>query len=202
MQLSSGVRRLTGTQYGAMNHTTHDQLLAGLAAIRKSPKDNGIVHLLVRRPAIGAREVLDVGELNPIDGLVGDTWRTRGSSRTKDGTSHPDMQLNLMNSRVIALLAGAQEHWPVAGDQLYVDLDLSEANLPAGTQLAVGTAVIAVTDQPHTGCKKFAARFGVDAVKFVSSAEGRALNLRGINARVVRARLVRVGDVVHKVGAV
>src|SRR6185369_3342016 len=101
----------------------------------------------------------------------------RGSSRTADGTSHPDMQLNVMNSRVIAVLAGARERWPLAGDQLYVDLDLSESNVPPGTQLELGTAVIVVTDQPHTGCKKFAARFGVDAVKFVSSAEGRRLNL-------------------------
>ena len=183
-----------------MNHASKEVLAAGLASIRESPKDEGVLNLIVRRPAIDAREVLELGHLDPATGLAGDTWRTRGSSRTDDGTSHPDMQLNLMNSRVIALLAGYIERWPLAGDQLYVDLDLSAANLPAWTQLAIGTAVIAVTDQPHTGCKKFAARFGLNALAFISSPEGRSLNLRGINARVVRPGVVRVGDVVRKIG--
>ena len=185
-----------------MNHLTDEELWSSLASLRASPKDDGIVHLIVRRPAIGAREELDVGHLDPNEGLVGDTWRIRGSSRTEDGTSHPDMQLNIMNSRVIALLAGNRERWSLAGDQLYIDLDLSASNVPAGTLLEVGTAVIAVTDQPHTGCKKFADRFGVEAVKFVSSREGRELNLRGINARVVRSGVVHVGDVVRKLGAI
>jgi hypothetical protein len=184
-----------------MNHLTNEELWSSLASLCASPKDEGVVHLIVRRPAIGAREELDVGHLNPIEGLVGDTWCTRGSSRTEDGTSHPDMQLNIMNSRVIALLAGNRERWQLAGDQLYVDLDLSASNLPPGTLLKVGTAVIAVTDQPHTGCKKFADRFGVEAVKFVCSREGRELNLRGINARVVRPGAVHVGGVVRKIGA-
>ena len=181
-----------------MNHVNQEVLAAGLASIRESPKDEGVLNLIVRRPAVEAREVLQLGHLDLVTGLVGDTWCTRGSSRTDDGTPHPDMQLNLMNSRVIALLAGHLEQWPLAGDQLYVDLDLGVANLPAWTQLAIGTAVIAVTDQPHTGCKKFAARFGLDALAFISSPEGRSWNLRGINARVVRPGVVRVGDVVRK----
>ena len=183
-----------------MNHATKEVLAAGLASIRESPKDEGVLNLIVRRPAIDAREVLQLGHLDLVTGLVGDTWRTRGSSRTVDGSSHPDMQLNLMNSRVIALLAGHVEQWPLAGDQLYVDFDLSLANLPAWTQLAIGTAVIAVTDQPHTGCKKFEARFGLDALAFISTPEGRSLNLRGINARVVCPGVVHVGDVVQKIG--
>jgi MOSC domain-containing protein YiiM len=109
------------------------------------------------------------------------------------------MQLNVMNARVIALVAQGEQRWPLAGDQLFLDLDLSAANLPAGTQLALGTAVIEVTDQPHTGCGKFVERFGVDAMQFVNSSIGRELHLRGINARVVRPGRVRAGDVVRKV---
>ena len=184
-----------------MSQRTDEEIVAGLASVRESPKEEGAVQLIVRRPAVDAREVLEVGHLDTREGLVGDTWHTRGSSRSEDGSAHPDMQLTLMNSRVAALLAGARERWPLAGDQLYVDLDLSGENLPAGTHLTLGTAVIAVTHEPHTGCKKFAARFGVAAARLVASAEGRRLNLRGINARVVRSGTVRVGDVVRKLGA-
>lgn len=181
-----------------MAHPTADQLLAGLDTVRLAPADAGALELIVRRPAVGRREVLEVGELDLADGLVGDSWKDRGSTRTDDGRRHPDMQLNLMNARAAALVAGARERWSLAGDQLYVDLDLRAANLPPGTRLAVGTAVIEVTDQPHTGCAKFVERFGLDAMKFVNSPIGRDLNLRGINARVVQAGTIRVGDVVRK----
>ena len=154
--------------------------------------------MIVRRPAVNARELLKAASLDVAQGLVGDTWQDRASSRTPDGSPHPDMQLTLMGVRTISLLAGERERWPLAGDQLFVDLDLSAANLPAGTRLAVGTAVIEVTAQPHTGCGKFVERFGVDAMKFVNSPEGRALNLRGINAKVVEGGMVRVGDSVRK----
>jgi hypothetical protein len=139
------------------------------------------------------------GELHLSEGLVGDSWITRSSSRTPDGSPHPDMQLNVMNSRVIALVAGDKDRWQLAGDQLYIDLDLSAENLPAGTQLSIGSAVIAVSPQPHTGCHKFVSRFGLDAVKFVNSAVGKELHLRGINARVVQSGTIRVGDVVRKI---
>jgi MOSC domain-containing protein YiiM len=109
------------------------------------------------------------------------------------------MQLNLMNARAIALLAQEKDRWSLAGDQLYVDLDLSEENLPPGTQLAIGAAIIEVTDQPHTGCKKFMARFGADALKFVNSPVGKGLHLRGVNARVVQPGAIHTGDVVRKV---
>jgi MOSC domain-containing protein YiiM len=139
--------------------------------------------------------VLGLAELDLEEGLVGDTWRTRGSKRTHDGSSHPDMQLNLMSARVVDLVAGGvRERWPLAGDQLYVDLDLSEASLPPGTRLALGTAVIEVTDQPHTGCAKFSARFGGDAHRFVNTREHRHLRLRGLNAKVVVPGAVRAGD--------
>ena len=126
-------------------HLTIAELEAGLDEIRQSPKDCGLLAMIVRRPKTNAREVLAQGELHLVEGLVGDSWHTRGSSRTSDGSSHPEMQLNVMNSRVIALVAQDKERWPLAGDQLFIDLDLSVENLPAGTQLALGSAVIEVT---------------------------------------------------------
>ena len=171
-----------------------EELEAALAHIRSSPRDGGVVKLIVRRPTVGAREVLDEAQLDPVEGLVGDNWRTRGSSRTPDGSSHPDMQLNIMNARVIDLVAGAPERWPLAGDQLYIDMDLSGASLRPGTRLVIGSAVIEVTAQPHTGCGKFVSRFGVAAMTFVNSPVGRELNLRGINARVVKGGTIRAGD--------
>ena len=182
-----------------MRHLTRAELDAGLPAIRVSPADVGTVELIVRRPAMGEREVLEVGDLDPVVGLVGDTWSVRESRRTPDRSPHPDMQLNVMNARVSALLAVDPERRSLAGDQLHVDLDLSTENLPPGTRLALGTAVIEVTDQPHNGCAKFSERFGPEAVRWVNSPEGKALHLRGINARVVQAGTVRAGDRIRKV---
>jgi hypothetical protein len=183
----------------SMRHLTLEELKAGLPHIESSPKDRGALRLIVRRPRIAAREVLDQAQLDVTEGLVGDTWKVRSSPRTTDGSPHPEMQLNIMNSRVIALLAQSDDRWPLAGDQLFLDLDLTPGNLPAGTRLALGSAIIEVTAQPHTGCGKFAGRFGVDATTFVNSKEGRRQNLRGINAKVVRAGTIRVGDVATKV---
>jgi hypothetical protein len=180
-------------------HLTMSELEAGLDTICQSPKDAGVLELIVRRPQIDEREVLEEGRLDLIEGLVGDTWRTRGSSRTADGSAHPDMQINIMNARVIALVAQQKDRWPLAGDQLFVDLDLSAENLPPWTRLALGSAVLMVTDQPHTGCKKFMARFGLEALQFISSPIGKQLNLRGINAKVVQPGVIRVGDVLRKV---
>lgn len=184
-----------------MKHLTSEELEAGLDEVRKSPKDEGVLQLIVRRPQIEEREVLQEGELHPVEGLVGDCWKTRGNSRTADGSAHPDMQLNIMNARVAALVAQDKDRWQLAGDQLYIDMDLSAENLPAGMQLAIGSAVIEVTPPPHTGCKKFVSRFGLDAMKFVNSTVGRELHLRGINARVVQPGLIRVGQVVKKLEA-
>ncbi|MBE2238176.1 MAG: MOSC domain-containing protein [Caldilineaceae bacterium] len=188
METATDVRQLTTAE-----------LEAGLDYIRQAPRDAGVLELIVRRPAVDGREVLEEGELDLRGGLVGDTWQARGSSRMPDRSPHPDMQLNLINARLIALLAQDKARWPLAGDQLYVDLDLSEENLPPGTRLTIGAAVIEVTDQPHIGCKKFAARFGADAVKFVNSPEGKALHLRGINAKVVQGGTIRAGDTVRKI---
>ena len=181
-----------------MRHLTTEELEAGLAEIRRSPKDEGVLELIVRRPSVGEREVLQKGELDVAQGLVGDTWSSRGSRRSKDGLAHPDMQLNIMNSRVIALVSQARDRWHLAGDQLFMDLDLSGENLPPGTRLAVGSAVIEVTPEPHTGCQKFVSRFGLDAMKFVNSPLGRQLNLRGINAKVAQPGTIRVRDIAKK----
>lgn len=181
-----------------MAHPALEALQAGLEKIRASPKDAGTVRMIVRRPGVDEREVLEQADLTVSDGLVGDDWSRRRSSRTPDGLPDPDAQLNLMNARVIALIAQDPSRWPLAGDQLFLDLDLSAENVPPGTRLVLGGSVIEITARPHTGCGKFAKRFGVDATKFVNSPLGRQLRLRGVCARVVRPGTVRVGDVVRK----
>lgn len=183
-----------------MSHLTESQLEAGLDDVRAAPKDKGVLAMIVRRPAIGVRELPEEAELNQLEGLAGDSWRFRRSTRTSDGSPHPDMQLNVIGARAVNLMAGDRSRWPLAGDQLVIDLDLSAANLPPGTRLAIGSAVIEVTDQPHTGCGKFVERYGADAHRFVNSPVGRQLNLRGINARVVQPGTIRVGDSVTKTG--
>ncbi len=183
-----------------MDHRSRAELDAQLPDIRRSPATDGPIELIVRRPEVAGREVLDEGELDVISGLVGDCWRARGSRSTPDGSAHMGMQLTLMNARAASAIAGERDRWPLAGDQFYVDLDLSEANLPVGTRLALGSAVVEVTDQPHTGCAKFTERFGVDAMRFVNSPEGRELRLRGMNTRVVAPGRVRAGEPVRVVG--
>ncbi|MFZ1753264.1 MAG: MOSC domain-containing protein [Caldilineaceae bacterium] len=178
---------------------TTDEIEAGLEAVRRSPKDTGTLELIVRRPKSEVRDVLEEGELDLKAGLMGDNWIERPSTRSADGKAHPDMQLNVINTRFIDLVAQDRDRWQLAGDQLFVDLDLSEENLPAGTRLAIGEAVIEVTDQPHTGCVKFATRFGNDAQKFVMTPVGRRMRLRGLCAKVVQPGTIRRGDSVRKI---
>jgi MOSC domain len=180
-------------------HYTTDELTAGLEEIRRSPTDHGTVEMIVRRPTTGEREVLDLGRLDPESGLLGDNWKVRGSRLTDDGLAHPGMQINMMNARAVARIAGPRERWPLAGDQLYVDLALGDATLPAGTRLTLGSAVIEITAEPHNGCARFTRRFGLDAMRFVNSAVGKELRLRGVNARVVTAGEVRPGDTISKI---
>ncbi len=179
-------------------HRTTEELEAALDHIRQAPADHGTLELIVRRPAVNEREVLEVGHLSVEDGLVGDTWAQRGSSKTPDGGPLLDAQINIMNARTIAAVAGPIDRWALAGDQLYIDLDISAEALPPGSRLALGDAVIEVTAEPHTGCGKFSSRFGLDALRFVNSPVGRALNLRGINARVIQPGTIRQGEPVNR----
>ena len=186
-------------QTGRVQHPTREELEAGVDEVRGSPADHGILELIVRRPAVDERELLDEGELDLDEGLVGDSWNQRPSKLTDDGGPHPDMQLNLINSKLLALICPDPERRGLAGDQLVVDLDLAAVNLPAWTRLAIGSAMIEVTDQPHTGCAKFSQRFGVEALRLVNSEVGGELNLRGINARVVQSGAIRKGDRITKI---
>ena len=182
-----------------MKHLTMEELEAALDHLRQTPKDDGLVELIVRRPQVDEREVIDEAQLDPGGGLIGDNWIVRGSSRTPDGSAHPEMQINIMNARVTALVAQEKDRWPLAGDQLYIDMDLSKENLPAGSRIAIGSAVLEVSAFPHLGCQKFVARFGIDAMKFVNSEVGKQLCLRGINAKVVQGGVVKVGSKARKV---
>ena len=182
-----------------VKHLMMQELEAAMDHLRQAPKDNGVVQLIVCRPGVDQREVLEEAELDPVKGLIGDNWLVRGSRKTPDGSAHPEMQINIMNSRVTALVAQEKERWPLAGDQLYIDMDLSKENLPAGSRIAVGSAVLEVSPLPHTGCHKFVARFGLEAMQFVNSELGKQMCLRGINAKIVKGGTVKVGQTAKKI---
>lgn len=184
----------------AARHLSTGELEQELENILQSPVDDGELVLIVRRPDVDQREASSAGRLDTEQGLVGDNWLQRGSRHMPDGAADPEMQLNIMNARVVSLVAGgSDERRELAGDQLYLDMDLSYENLPPGTRLAIGDAIIEVTEAPHTGCKKFASRFGRDAMVFVNSGMGKKLNFRGINAKVTQSGDIRVGDVARKI---
>ncbi|MEX1134734.1 MAG: MOSC domain-containing protein [Acidimicrobiia bacterium] len=173
-------------------------LEAGLDHIRQSPRDVGTIEIIIRRPGVDKREELEEAELDLELGVVGDSWKARESTSTTDGGPNPDTQVNIMNARVIALVAQDRDRWSLAGDQFYVDLDLSRENLPPGTRLQLGSAVVEVSGTPHTGCSKFSGRFGADALRFVNTGVGRDLSFRGINTRVVAPGVVRRADQIKK----
>jgi len=179
-----------------MQHLSYQFLEESLGHIRESPPDHGVVVLVVRRPAVGTRELPAEALLDPAAGLVGDNWLARGSKSTPDGSADPQRQVTVMNARVAELVAGGVDRMPLAGDQLYVDFDISLDNLPAGSLLTVGEAVLQVSEAPHLGCAKFVERFGADAMRFVNSRVGRQLRLRGMNASVLQRGVVRPRDVV------
>ena len=181
-----------------MTHRTNEELEAGLTRIRDAPSERGTLRLIVARTAVDEREIIEQGELTAENGLVGDNWLARGDRQTEDGSADPLRQVTMMNSRVLDLIAGPTEQWPAAGDQLYADFDISEANAPAGTRLRVGDATLEVTRAPHLGCAKFRARYGRDALRWVNSEAGMALKLRGINARVVDPGTIHTGDPITK----
>jgi MOSC domain-containing protein YiiM len=174
------------------------RLELSLDHIREAPADGGTVELIARRPAVDVREVLTEARLDVTEGLIGDSWLARGSSSTPDGSANPVAQVTLMNARAAAAIAGERDEWALAGDQIYVDLDLSLLNLPAGSRIQIGSAVLEFSEAPHTGCAKFSARFGNDALRFVNSPIGRELRLRGANCRVVVGGVVRPGDTITK----
>ncbi len=181
-----------------LQHAELTGLEKSLDHIREAPADSGTVELISCRPAEDEREVLTEARLNTYDGLEGDTWRARGSRHTADGGPNPEAQLTLMNARAAAAIAGERERWSLAGDQIYVDFDISRNNLPPGSRVQIGSAVIEFSEAPHTGCAKFSARFGNDALRFVNSPTGRELRLRGANCRVVVAGTVHAGDTIKK----
>ena len=184
-----------------MEHLSRERLEAGLDHVRESPRDHGRLVLVVRRPEIGERDLPREAVLDLVTGVVGDNWLIRGSSSTPDGSAHPDKQVTVINARLAELVAGGTERMALAGDQLFLDLDISVDNLPAGSLLAVGEAVLRVSEAPHTGCAKFIERFGTEAVRFVNSRIGRRLRLRGMNARIVVPGTVRLGDLAVKADA-
>jgi hypothetical protein len=179
-------------------HLRLEELREGLDEIRQSPKDQGILKAIVIRPETDARVSLQRCELSAELGAHGDNWAKGCWMSLPDGRPHPDVQVAIMNARTIALIAQEEARWPLAGDNLLMDLDLSADNLPPGTLLSVGSALLEITAVPHKGCKKFAERFGVDATRFVNARDSLQLHLRGIYARIVEPGIVAVGDTVTK----
>ncbi|MEX1092895.1 MAG: MOSC domain-containing protein [Acidimicrobiia bacterium] len=179
-------------------HRSIGDLTEGLEYLLHSPVSEGVVEMIAARPGEDQRELLSSGKLDTEIGLVGDSWKARGAGHTADGSADRKAQLTLMNSRVIDLVAEKRDRWALAGDQLYVDLDLSKQNLPPGSRLQIGDAVIEASDTPHTGCKKFASRFGAEALRFVNTGVGRDARFRGVNTFVVQSGEVSVGDSVLK----
>jgi hypothetical protein len=184
---------------GVMTLRTTPDLDAHLADVQAAPADGGRVELIVRRPSVDQREILAEAVLDPDVGLVGDGWLARGNRSTPDGSADPEAQLTLISVRVLGAFEPDRSRWPLAGDQLYVDLDLRVDRLPAGSRLAIGTAVIEISAAPHTGCAKFSARFGSDALRWINSPTGRAHRMRGLNARVISGGTIRPGDEIHRV---
>ena len=182
-------------------HRQRAEIERAAAALGSSPTENGVVEMIICRPVRYERMVLDEGTLEVAHGLIGDTWEARGATNTPDGRSDRIRQVTVMNSRALASVAGERGRWELAGDQLIVDLDLSMVNLPAGTRLQIGEAVAEVTEPPHTGCAKFAGRYGVDALAWVSDRAGRQRRRRGMHVRVLRSGTVRPGDLIRKLDA-
>jgi MOSC domain-containing protein YiiM len=179
-----------------LNATELESSIIELAA---SPQDNGTVEMIVCRPNLSERRVLEQADFDTDEGLLGDNWKARGSRHTEDGKAHPEMQVTLMSSRIIQAIAKERSRWSLAGDQLFLDIDLSEENLPTGQQIAIGTVILEISAYPHTGCKKFTERYGSEATRFVNSREGRQLRRRGVNAIVIQSGTISTGDTVVKI---
>ncbi len=182
-----------------MKYLSTAELEAGLNNVIDSPKDNGRLEMIVRRPGSGQREQLEEGILDLKEGLIGDNWKLRKNSRTPDAPPNPETQITLINTRLISLLAVDRDRWKLCGDQLFIDLDLSFANIPPGTRLDLGSTVLEITAHPHTGCKSFSEWFGPEALQFINNPRGRELNLRGVHARIIKAGPVKIGNIARKI---
>jgi MOSC domain-containing protein YiiM len=178
---------------------TDQEILSGLSDIHNSPIDNGTIELIVIRPDSNERSVLSQCRLSPEGGTEGDAWARGCWKKLDDGSPHPDVQICITNSRMMRLLAGSKENWPPAGDNLFVDLNLSRDVLTAGQLLQVGDCILEITETSHNGCGKFAERYGDAALRVVNSEIGKHHRLRGVYARVVRAGVISVGDRIHRI---
>lgn len=180
---------------------TRAELMVGLTDILASPKTEGLLEAIVMRPGPeGERKELDCCPLSLEFGVLGDKWISESHRLLDNGQSHPDVQICMMNSRCIGLIARTRENWSAVGDNLYIDLDLSPDNLHSGCKLAIGSAVLQITDEPHFACASFVTRYGREAAAFVNTGIGRKLQLRGIYGRVVQDGMVTVGDKVQRLG--
>ena len=179
-------------------HVPRESLDPHLPMLRSLGTERGTLELIVVRPSEGERETPETAEVTVDDGLVGDRWEPYVE---KDGTLGREAQLTIASTHLLGLIA-EPERWALAGDQLLVDMGLDMDGLPAGSKLAIGdTLVVRISELPHTGCAKFSARFGSDALKFINSPEGRRLRLRGVNAKVIEPGTISVGDAVRRVPA-
>ena len=178
---------------------TTEQIILGFPQVTESPADGGRLELIVVRPSDGERVLPESVRVSPESGVEGDKWVNSKGHDMPDGQPDPRVQVTLMNARLLRLISGGEERMPLAGDNLVVDLDLSDDNMPPGQRLSVGEAVLEVTEVPHNGCGTFLERYGRDAVKFINSPEGKRLHLRGVHAKVITAGTVRVGDDVRKI---
>lgn len=179
-------------------HLSREELMAGLPHILAAPKDEGALKAIMVRPQSEARQDVDSIHVSLAGGVEGDHWAKGCWMSTEDGKPHPDVQICIMNARCIDLIAGGRDNWAPAGDNLFIDMDLTPDNLPPGTRIAVGAAVLEITATPHNGCAKFIERYGRDACVFVNTGEGKRYRLRGIYGRVIQDGRVSVGDTVTK----
>lgn len=183
------------SRHTQLMHRTTEELETRLDEILAAPKDAGPIEMIARRPGENEREVIQSAELTTEEGLIGDSWIDRVD---ENGDPYLPAQLTLMNSRVADAVAVTRDRWPLAGDQIYVDMDISQGNLPPGARIKVGDAVVEISDVPHTGCNKFAGRFGKEALRFANVGVGRENRFRGVNAFVVEPGSVQVGDKITK----